>query len=61
MRANKPRCPRCNHPGYWRSNAADGRPAYECDKCGDWWTCGHSGGEYEGHEMGARERGRVRR
>lgn len=51
-----PCCPRCRHPGFWRFEALDGRPAFWCDKCRNEWTCGHGGGEYVGHEIGLKEK-----
>ncbi len=50
-RPRKPHCPRCKHTGFRLSKAVDGRPLFTCDKCGEWWTNGHSGEPYIQHVM----------
>lgn len=52
--AKRPCCSRCRHPGFLEGVAAsgDGRPAFQCDKCGNYWTCGKNGGEFAGRGIG---------
>jgi ribosomal protein S27AE len=50
-KTTRPVCGRCRHPGFRLSMAEDGRPRFTCDKCGNTWTCGLSGGEYLAHAM----------
>jgi len=40
------KCPRCKIGGYKQDRASDGRPSFECTRCGHVWTCGYSGGIY---------------
>lgn len=42
----KLKCPKCHVGGFTQSVAYDGRPKFECARCGNWWTVGKSGGEY---------------
>lgn len=50
-KTTRPVCGRCHHPGFRLLKADDGRPRFTCDKCGNTWTCGLSGGEYLAHAM----------
>lgn len=45
-RVIKPKCPSCHRGGFSQSEAADGRPQFECGHCGHTWTCGLTGGMY---------------
>jgi len=47
-------CPSCNHPGYDKGRAFDGRRAYRCQQCGKTWTEGMQGRErkYSPQRMG---------
>lgn len=52
-RIKKAHCKICFHPGFWRLRDTElGRPQFQCDKCKHIWTCGNSGGEYMGNQMG---------
>jgi len=48
---SRPVCGRCRHPGFRLSMTDSGRPRFTCDKCGNTWTCGLSGGEFLAHAM----------
>ena len=40
-------CPRCLHLGWdLIAVAADGRPRFRCQRCGETWTSGKDGGAY---------------
>lgn len=58
-RKKKPACPRCRHKGYWRIDTGVpkpyNKPQFQCDSCGNTWSCGRSGGSYMGNEMGFRK------
>lgn len=38
-------CPACGHLGYYAAWAYD-RPEFTCDRCGNRWTSGLTGGVY---------------
>lgn len=41
------RCPHCRHPGiHLKGKALDGRPEFQCQKCGSVWTSGWDGEPY---------------
>lgn len=45
-------CPKCRHPGFYKTIEDDGRPGFICDKCQNHWSYGKDGGKYLGKEMG---------
>lgn len=44
-------CPACRRSGFIRLAAVDGRPAFRCLGCDHYWTAGHTGAPYAGHEQ----------